>query len=1044
MKILQRKDLAFINSGYGNAHASQRVHACGEPHPYVKGTYGKDFGLNASSRTCIKSRQLLCFLFFVTSFLFAQNSHSTSNQGIDYGIGRTRSCDSNGVPDGLDFNPSSGGDDVQFVLTNPVCLAVIGSSYIAVKTAIATMNGVCNTGSVIPRIAPSPILDSADIASATKNGANTAPCKVAIVASIAALTTFLNELATTYGIAKEVYENTIICGANWTKVNTSTYTISAADYKQTVQLAIEGYIEDSSSSDSATATKAKANLSLDNKTYREWYYDGVEVEDYPNEGDACRDPNDSVQSSYDSYPKQKYYLKGLTTGNYNCDQYQIVSGDDDPVTSTTISTTRLAHYQKAYECCKYRSQNYICLDASYYESGKGGIAGSSSDNTDTSSIRKFCKAGSICTIENITFSAKFLDNDRLICAESYGLCPYNFTISGGSEYCDYYQDGIWSSSDKKWTMITQDEIDAGSGCSSKSEIRNDDCTLNDKANKCKNYCQYLTHCTIASEADYDYKSGLGSPYFSSACIDFVGDSMNETSYNSHFLLGSQRHFSAPIAQCIKETLENLFHNEAGHSECATTNEVASSDGTCPSGTYVVDGNFTYKKGNYVKTESFFSGIQSAMKNVVKIILTLSVTFYGVNILLGTSKLGHKELMMYVIKIGLIMFFAISDGWHGIFFDGVYSVSSQFSKMVFKIEASSDPYKRDGCQFADTIVGSDGTNTTIGYTYTSGKEYLAIWDTLDCKIARYLGFGPEASVANIVSLVFAGYFTGAIGIYFAISVMFFGFFMIAATVRALHIFLSSCMSIIIFVFVSPIVFPAALFKKTENIFKSWLTNLIGFCFQPMILFAYIAIFIMAFDKAMIGSATFYGTEPYKTISCSEYCQDSSGNLVSSETDPECDDDDNTTVNPLDDSVACLINVKDFGSAPGFELIGITIPVLKNILSNNVKERITTLVKGALVMFLLYKFMDEIPGITSSLIGGEALPGASTNAMDMFNKTRGLLRDIQKRASRGLLKGGKKAGGSIKDKIRSLGSMGKSSTSKGEGADSVKRSSGPPKT
>jgi hypothetical protein len=150
-----------------------------------------------------------------------------------------------------------------------------------------------------------------------------------------------------------------------------------------------------------------------------------------------------------------------------------------------------------------------------------------------------------------------------------------------------------------------------------------------------------------------------------------------------------------------------------------------------------------------------------------------------------------------------------------------------------------------------------------------------------------------------------------------------------------------------------------------------------------------------------------------------------------------------VNPLNDSVACLLNVKDFGSFPGLEVIGLTIPILVNLFSSNVEERLLTILRGTLVMYLLYKFMDEIPGITSNLIGGTKLPGAAPSAVEYFKKMAGVVRGIQKRAQRVTERSAKDSAGKIRDSIGSGGNKGKSvdgpSGGGGEkGADDARRS------
>ncbi len=946
------------------------------------------------------SHNLLIFLaIFFAFFSFVKNSYAVS--GTEYGLGRTRSCNANnGTPEGLDFSYTNGGKDIEFNLSNPVCLAVIATTYAAVKTEIAAMDGICGIGSAVPRVTPSPILDAVDIARASAKCASTqnASCCAATVLGASTYATALAELYTVYSIAKDVYKVTSICGSNWNDPSPSTYTISGGGRQQEVQDWVEVDIENTNG----------ANLNMDHQEYREWYYGGVEVSDSPNDTSeaTCLDPSDNDKP-------QKYYLTGTNAGNYNCSKY--LAGALNKSDSVLQQK-----YLTAYNCCKKRSQKFICIN--YHGDAK------------------FCAAGTLCTFNNhsiqsalgtpgnpmITFSTVSLDNGSLICASSYSLCPYNFNIGGGSEYCDYYQDGIWDSDKKRWNMITQEDVDAGN-CANKSEIRKADCTYNTKAGACRNYCQYLTHCTRTSASNYIYNSSLTSPYFSSACIDFIGDSQNNRSYGGN-LIGNQKHFSAPIAQCVRETMENVFYNRVGHSECATYGEYPSSDGTCPSGTYATDGGFVYKKGNQAYETSFFASMQDSVQDVVKAVLSLSIMFLGIKTLLGMSALNKKDLMIYLLKLSLVLYFATGDAWQSTFFNGIYGASSEFSQIVFKITSVNDESKRDGCQFGE-ITLENGDILLAGNKYSPGKEYLALWDTLDCKMMVYLGFGPEISVANITLIIIAGLFSGPLGIYFSMSLMFFGFFMIAAAIRALHIFLASAMSIIILVFISPLAIPCVLFSRTTNIFNGWLSKLISYSLQPVILFAYIAVFCTVFDQTMIGSATFHGNPPYKAMYCKQFCQNSDGSVEPNVDGnlPKCDQPGQQIIDPMNDSFACLIGFNKFGKAPGFELIGIGLPMMKNIFLENGRAKILTVLKAALIIYLLCKFMDEIPQITSALVGG-GLPESKRDAFELFKKAAGLARTIQQRGAGAIWKHGRgiarRGAEKMKEVGRIVGDRGKS--------------------
>lgn len=918
---------------------------------------------------------------------------------IDYGIGRERSCSATtGKPEPLEFNPTSGGKDVQFVMTNPVCLTVILASYATTKTAVATMNYACGNGATV-RVAPSPLFDFVDT---VKSGAKCASeknpsCCTATAAAVTSLGASVAALGLIYDVAVDVYENTHVCGAEWMKPNVSQYDLSAYDYKQTVKLKIEKYVRDKNYSESG--------LNPANKTYREWFYDGKEYEDNPYSGEVCRDPTGGRGSrdKWGDYPRQKYYLKGIEAGNYNCRKYLILPGQS---VNENVDANEM---RKAYECCVERSQNFMCLDYTNV------------NLLDKPRTPTFCKKGQNCTMVHQGFKSGVteapVDNPRkinggiwftinqpfegLLCAETYSLCPYNFFIGGGSEYCNYYRDGVWNSSQNRWVMITQDQIDAGE-CSQNSEIRNPDCSYNDKAGKCKNYCQYLTHCTKTASDGFIYQSGLGSPYFAQACIDFVGDSQNNTGFNTGIVMGKQMHFTAPIAQCIKETLENLFYNRAGHSKCLTYGEYPDANGNCASGLYVTDRSesgftFVYKKGNKVMENSFFEKIQQSMSLIIKMGITLAIVFYGVNLLLWKTSLGDKKsILMFIFKIALVMYFCASTAWQDVFFRGFYDASMSLANIMFKIETLKEPLKQDGCQFGDVVL-SDGTIKRFS-VYPDGKSYLAIWDTIDCKMMRYLGFGPQATDANIASLIITTFFFGPIGIYFAMSVMIFGFFLVSLAIRALHIFISSAAAIILLVFVSPLIIPCVMFERTKKIFDGWLSKMISFCLQPMILFAYIAIFVMVMDQTLVGSATFHGNPPTKTMSCDPTCVDSDGNVVPFDGDqaPACDNQGEKIINPLDDSVACLLNFQEFGTWKAFQVVGVALPMVKNLFEGNVKERVLTMLKAALIMFLLYAFMDEIPGIIDALVGGGLAQKGQAEPLKMLKYAIGKVETVSKAA------------------------------------------------
>jgi type IV secretory pathway VirB6-like protein len=945
-------------------------------------------------------------IFLLLGLLFTNNlAFSNVNNADNFGSNRIRICTPSGSGvemEGLDWDPSTGGNDVHFESGNPVCKAFIGSFYVAVKAGIVIANKACKRPAGI-RILPSPIKDARDLLLDSAKAVNNKKCAVGLLNGTIPFTAALTALAIEYRVAESAFTRAHICGYNWMANNPAKYNRSSPDYKDIVEKNITAI---ANSGDNT-------HLDFSDKQYREWFYSGVEFED-KSDDDICYDVTEcqdgSNNGNCNDFHPQRYYMHGFQTPNFNCEKYNIKNGQNDPLTKQKVSEQRLAMLQNAYNCCKKRSSEYLCIQ--YDPIGALG------------SDYSFCKAGTNCIINGITFEVEAANNNQILCAKTYSLCPYNFNIDGGSTICDYYRDGKYDNETQSWKLVTGDQITQHSkagDCNSISEIRNADCTYNNKAGKCKNYCQYMNHCAMTNQAPYIYQSNITSPYFSSACINFAGDSQNEVAYNTAVVRGAQRHFTAPIAQCIKETIENVFYNHAGHTKCKDNAEIAGSDNSCTSGE-------EYKLGDKIQQYSFFERIQDKLQKVIRMVLVLSVMFYGFKILLGIQEITKKDLMMYIVKMGLVLYFATGDAWQTQFFNGVYNASTTLSNIVFKIQTSIPVEKRDGCQFGN-VADINGVPINFGSKYPNGKEYLALWDTLDCKSARYLSFGPSATVANLLMLIVAGFMTEPFGLYFALMLAIFGFFMIAASIRALHIFLSSAFSIIIMVYVSPIIIPTALFERTSEIFKNWLTQLVSFCIQPMILFAYIALFVNVLDIVLVGSATFEGKNgPNKVIICNKRCKSLTGQITLDQgQDKFCNNRGDVVIDPNSDSFLCIININNFDQIPSFEIIGIGVPFISKIFTENGRQKILTVMKGALIMYIMAKFLDQISNIAAALIGGTSLPGSSLSAQELFNKALKIAKSVEKRGHGALKKHGGNAAEStkegVKNMVREIGNQGK---------------------
>lgn len=170
-------------------------------------------------------------------------------------------------------------------------------------------------------------------------------------------------------------------------------------------------------------------------------------------------------------------------------------------------------------------------------------------------------------------------------------------------------------------------------------------------------------------------------------------------------------------------------------------------------------------------------------------------------------------------------------------------------------------------------------------YKYGKNYLAFFDTIDCKMTKYLGFSSGNIVPNLIvySAIFflPQYFfpnneaitniVSTLGSFVFGLMMTFVFLMFNVIVKAAYTFLSSFFVLSILIFISPIVLPLMFFDKTKKIYDNWLQNVVGVIFKPMFNLAFLILYINIMDVMLLSDVTFsnhteYGRDP--TVICSD--------------------------------------------------------------------------------------------------------------------------------------------------------------------------------
>jgi hypothetical protein len=233
-------------------------------------------------------------------------------------------------------------------------------------------------------------------------------CCAAVASYAVIVASAISALAVTWDQANVAYHQARICGHDWfywtnanqaltqeeqdltasgAMVTQSRYWRKVNGYRGCLDdIFINGVNRCNLSNDGTDIEKAGART-ITNQLFREFIYGGREYTD--SGSGSCDSPKTWSHKKrmtilgYDD-GAMRYYMTG--PGNapvYSCNRFLVQSeNEDDRVAS-----------RAAYECCKQRSQNAICIES------RGGIG----SIVDPNFSHKFCEIGSKCSVGRITY-----------------------------------------------------------------------------------------------------------------------------------------------------------------------------------------------------------------------------------------------------------------------------------------------------------------------------------------------------------------------------------------------------------------------------------------------------------------------------------------------------------------------------------------------------------------------------------------------------------------------------------------------------------------
>ncbi len=341
----------------------------------------------------------------------------------------------------------------------------------------------------------------------------------------------------------------------------------------------------------------------------------------------------------------------------------------------------------------------------------------------------------------------------------------------------------------------------------------------------------LTTCSI-----------MNSPYGNETCYQRAYDSSKSAIV-----------ISAPLIECIKEMSSRLLF---GTSVCSfdDINNVMSKD--------------------VMRKSSFFT-FQKNMRSFVVALLTIYVAFFGVKILLTAHEIEQKDIINFIIKIIFVTYFSIGINSNNVNDDRLDGMTS----LAF-------PFLLNGVSELSNWVMNASPSGLCDFSkekYDKKMQHLSLWDSLDCRVAHYLGLDTLATLAvenmsrtrnfkdfdifnfsipPYIYLLIPAIFSGnttliSLAISYPLLVISVAAFLVNSVVMCF-------VAIAILGILAPLFVPMYLFEYTRGYFDSWAKLMLSFILQPMVAVTFMIFMFGVYDFGFYGTCKYISKEIGNTI------------------------------------------------------------------------------------------------------------------------------------------------------------------------------------
>lgn len=518
------------------------------------------------------------------------------------------------------------------------------------------------------------------------------------------------------------------------------------------------------------------NANYIDNVYNNVVINGEQIYSYT---DGCFDPRIEGEKGF-AGNEQRYYFRGTKAANYACERFEYKGNlclDARGKQYNRNSEECEALFEIAKTCCERRSSGGVCLyapkklvDNQYYYTKIDGVNYDFTVNGNKTISRQhsttFCSnvdvanGSGVCSlnikgIDNVYYEiyegllgkdSHYADpstGSGKLCVRTINLFPYNFNLSYGTEIKDLYCDGDYincrnpfdqeleSGSYNKWKQ----EYGLDSTKIWKNALETENQSYVSSYQKVKNFCEQNMHCVEYQDNQSiqtfkNYRDSTANKFLPEVCFNFDNGSSQNFQYPvrleelklAKFIGGGTKGFLAPMAECLTETIKNMFLNIAGSSSCKSTEDTINSEGLCGRDSFDNPTSIRHEKYNaeYSGDKNAYNYIigeklsedQNIFLKLQNLVRTLIITFVTMAIVIASAKFllvgefdlfgakSVKAIIMMLIKIAIVLYFSLTDVWQTTFYNWLMETVRFVNQKMFEFSfLDYDDYKNDFSKIA---------------------------------------------------------------------------------------------------------------------------------------------------------------------------------------------------------------------------------------------------------------------------------------------------------------------------------------------------------